>query len=317
MATVKPTTGNTPTQAKTSGASTQKTTAGTTKGVAQAKRPPPFKIKTPSTRKRHLKMLIYGNYGTGKTTLAGSANKVASMQDVLLVDAESGDLSLEGMEGVDTVRVMDYKTVARVQEFLKRHCTLRDTPNADGSIGDIDGLRKLEALLRDCDPAEIEEPRQYHTVIIDSLTEVESHCMYQLLGISDTTRLDEEVQSAEWSEYKKNHSMIGRLVRSFRDLPMHVIMTCAQQYTQDENKRQMFTPAMTGKLAAQVQGFMDVVGYLVVGNAEEGQQPPRRLYVQPSGNKRYDAKNRFATFKGSYFDNPTIESILTEVGLLK
>lgn len=313
MATVKPTS----TTAAKAEASTQKTSAGGTKPIAQAKRPAPFRIETPSTRKRHLKMLIYGNYGTGKTTLAGSSNQVESMRDVLLIDAESGDLSLDGMDGVDTVRVMDYKTVARVQEFLKRHCALRDKQNADGSIGDIEGMRQLEAMLRGCDLEDIETPRHYNTVIIDSLTEVESHCMYQLLGISDTTRLDEEVQSAEWSEYKKNHSMIGRLVRSFRDLPMHVIMTCAQQYVQDENKRQLFTPALTGKLAAQVQGFMDVVGYLVVGNAEEGQAAPRRLYVQPSGNKRYDAKNRFAAFKGSYFDNPTIESILTEVGLLK
>lgn len=308
MAAVKSTTPNAAPKAG-SAASTQKTTAGTTKQVNEAKKLPPFRIETPSTRKRHLKILIYGNYGTGKTTLAGTAQLVPSMRDVLLIDAESGDLSLDGMDGIDTVRVTDYKTIARVQEFLKRHCILRDK-------GDIEGLRELEARLRGCDPSDIETPRQYNTAIIDSLTEVESHCMYQLLGINDTTRLDEEVQSAEWAEYKKNHSMIGRLVRSFRDLPMHVIMTAAQQYTQDEAKRQLFTPAMTGKLASQVQGFMDVVGYLVVGEAEEGGTPPRRLYVQPSGKRRYDAKNRFAAFKGSYFDNPTMESILSEVGLL-
>jgi hypothetical protein len=306
----------TPQQKAVAETSTQKTTAGGDKPITQARRAPPFRIETPSTRKRHLKMLIYGNYGTGKTTLVGTSNSVPSMRDVILIDAESGDLSLDGMEGIDTVRVKDYKTVARVNEFLKAHCTHRDIQNADGSVGNIDKLRELEAMLRGCDVSDIETPRQYHTVLLDSLTEIESQCMYQLLGISDVTKLDEEVQSAEWAEYKKNHAMIQRLVRSFRDLPMHVLITCAQQYTQDENKRQLYTPALTGKLASQVQGFMDVVGYLVVGSADDNGVMPRRLYVQPSAKGKYDAKNRFSAFKGNHFDDPSMLSILTEVGLL-
>ena len=81
---------------------------------------------------------------------------------------------------------------------------------------------------------------------------------------------------------------------------------------------------MTGKLSSQVQGFMDMVGYLVakpVGAQAEGEDAEsggdkkmaRRLYVQPIGN--FAAKCRFSSFKGTYFDNPTMETIIKAIKL--
>ena len=215
---------------------------------------------------------------------------------------------------IDRIRVTNYFTLGRVQEFLKLHCRLREE-------GDDDKLREIEAKLRGIDPEDIETPRRYKTVILDSLTEAEVFCMYQLLGINDTTKIDDEVASAEWAEYKKQHSMVARLVRAYRDLPMNVLMTCARSYTQDEQKRFNYSPQMTGKLASQVQGFVDMVGYLTSGAvaAVEGGETNektigRRMYVQPVG--RFAAKNRFSMFKGTYFDNPTMETIFRSVGLL-
>lgn len=231
------------------------------------------------------------------------------MRDVLMIDAEAGDLTLAttddkasilACEHTDVVRVSTFKELARVHEYLKLHCKLRDD-------GNLEELKKLEQrLFKDFNPDS--PPRQYRTVIIDSLTEVETFSMYQLLGISDLTRLDEETQSPEWGEYKKNNTQILRLVRSFRDLPMNIIMTAAATYTQDEFKRFVYQPSLTGKLSKQVQGFMDIVGFLVV--VEDNN---RRMFVQPSA--KYDAKNRLSRFKGTHFDNPTVLSILQAVGL--
>ena len=82
----------------------------------------------------------------------------------------------------------------------------------------------------------------------------------------------------------------------------------------DESKKFKYTPDMTGQLAKKVQGFMDMVGYYVTGKA--GDETIRRLYVVPSGTGRYDAKHRYQAFKGEYFENPTIGSILEETGLM-
>jgi len=236
------------------------------------------------------------------------------MNDVLLIDAESGDLTLEDAKGkaafkfgdIDSIQITNYKQLARVQEYLRVHCTLRDE-------GGAEAMKKLADKESELKGIKIKKPKLYRTVIIDSLTEVETYCMYQLLGIGGDTKLDEEVATPEWTEYKRNHSMVQRMVRSFRDLPMHIIMTCAQQYSQDEQKRFNYTPALTGKLASQIQGFMDMVGYLQMGTVKEDGTMPRRLHVQPTG--RFAAKCRFSSFKGSYFDDPTIESILEAIDL--
>ena len=275
-------------------------------GVRTAVRPAAFRVDTTQRRERYLKLLIYGNYGVGKTTLAGTATEVESMRDVLIINAEAGDLSLAEFEGLDEITVQDFRTLGRINEFLKQHCKARDDE-------DIQRLKELEAAVRGIEIDDIDEPRQYRTVIIDSLTELEAYCFNQLLGITDTTRLDEDPQSAEWTEYKKNHTMMQRVVRAFRDLPMHVIFTASEQFQQDEHKRYKFSPDLTGKLSKKIQGFMDMVGYLAIG--KEGDKTIRRLYVSPSPTGKYDAKHRYAAFKGEYFTEPSIKSILFETKL--
>jgi len=223
-----------------------------------------------------------------------------------MISAESGDLSVAHMENLDVISVQDFRTLGQIHEYLRQHCKARDD-------SDEDRLKALQAAVTGMEPDEIEEPRRYRTVIIDSLSELEAYCFNQLLGITDSTRLDEETQSAEWSEYKKNHTMILRVVRAFRDLPMHVIFTAAEQFNQDETKKYKYSPDLTGKLSKKVQGFMDMVGYYVAGKA--GEETLRRLYVSPSGTGKYDAKHRYQAFKADHFDNPTIAKILKETGL--
>jgi len=295
------------------------TTPAAKKAVVQPQRAPSFRIETAHTKARYMKGLIYGEYGTGKTRFLSTSIGVQDMRDVLMIDAEAGDMTLMddtsefAFDKIDTVLVQNYKQVAAVQEFLKSHCRLRES----GMTDDLDKLIALEARFRGIDPKDVEKPRKYRTVILDSLSEIESMCMYQLLGISAVTRLDEEVASAEWAEYKKQNAMVQRLIRGFRDLPMHVLITCASKYAQDDQKKMLYGPALTGQLSRQVQGFMDVVGYLVIGQAENENDPlPRRLYVQPVKGQRFNAKCRFSSFKGSYFDNPTMGTILETVGLI-
>jgi len=259
------------------------------------------------------------------------------MRDVIIISAESGDMVLEAdpenpltqyFGQIDVIKTTDYKTIGRIYEFLKLHCFLRDAymagnapmrvpvPGKEGQYMERTPEERLIALQGMLMPhaRDPKRLRLYRTVGLDSLTETEVYCMNQLLGVNDATKLDEEVQGAEWGEFKKQHGMVQRLVRNFRDLPMHVLFTCSRAYIQNENKQQIYSPMMTGKLASQVQGFVDMVGYLVIGaSQEEGKAPPRRMYVV--GQPRFAAKHRFARFKGTHFDNPNIPGILRAVGL--
>ena len=67
------------------------------------------------------------------------------------------------------------------------------------------------------------------------------------------------------------------------------------------------------ELSKKIQGFMDMVGYLAIG--QEGEKISRRLYVSPSPKGKYDAKHRYQAFKGEFFQEPTIKSILFETKL--
>ncbi len=279
-----------------------------------AVRAPLFKIESVQQKDRYLKFMVYGNYGSGKTLLAATSAMVEQMKDVIIISAESGDMTLKNDEfdDIDTIKCTNFKQVSAIVDFLRNHCTAREA-------GDIAKLQQLELMYRG---ETSDNPKQYKTVIVDSVTEVESYSLYHLLGITERTSIIEDVASAEFKEYKQNNIAMKRLLRSFRDLPMHVMFICSEQYVQDENKRKTYSPALTGKLSSQIQGFMDLVGWITVLEKQKDGTQPRRLHIQPDPRGRYDAKNRFPGYKETYIDIPDIDAgppgmevILRAVGL--
>jgi len=307
--------------------------------------PAPFRITPIASSHKYLKMVVYGPFGVGKTSLVASAVDVDGMGDVIMVNAEAGTMSIDHAEHIvnrnfiDQVRCQDFKTVALVQEFLKNHCIARDNR-------DIQALKVLQfrtfghpmdVIDPDYDDLDVWEPiatsdikegdftstdedgnlvkltksrlRRFRTALVDSLTEIDTFSMYQLLGIKTDMKLDEDMDVAEWAEFRKNNQLMQLLVRAYRDLPMNVLLVLGNQYTQDELKRFHWSPTITGKLSTQVQGFVDLVGFLQNGKPEkEGGPIPRKLWIQPVG--QFDAKSRIASFKDAAIMNPTMNKIM-------
>jgi hypothetical protein len=262
---------------------------------------PAFQIKFPEEERKFIKFLLYGEFGTGKTTLAGTAQDVVGMQNVLNIDAEGGNKVLANRGDIPSITIRDYNKLSDVYEYLRAHCLFRDTNN-------IEMLKNSEAYFRGVDPKSIKKPRIYNTVIIDSLSEVARYCMYKLMGVDiERTKLDQIPLRPEYAEWNSRQEMMLLLVRKFRDLPMHVIFVCSRQWDKDEMNRMFYNPNIQGKLANDIQGFMDHVGYYTMGTDGETKETHRYLMLNPG--ITYQAKNRFPNFKETYIIDPIFQDI--------
>lgn len=259
-----------------------------------------FRVESFDVSTHWLKILLYGEYGVGKTYLAGTSSDVPHMKDVLYVDAEAGGLTLRNFrDRVDRIRITNYQQLARVQEYLRLHCRARDD-------GNLEQLRSLQSKVMGESLYQPDRVRQYRTVILDSLSELQKFCMYLLTGIQiGQIPLDVPPGTPEWKEWGQSAEMVRLLVRTFRDLPMHVIFVASEMIAEDDRKQHHRRPNLPGKLSGEVQGFLDVVGWYASVPGEEGKMS-RRLYLQPG--RTFQAKNRFGV-QIPYLDNPTMPSL--------
>lgn len=190
-------------------------------------------MKITSTRSDNnapLKVLIFGDSGAGKTTLAGTLPG-----KTLIISAEAGLLSLAG-KSIDVVDlsqddegavIPQEKRIARLVEVYK----FLQTPEAR---------------------------KKYEHIFIDSLTEINQNLIAQL-NQEFPDRKDALVM------YGENAKRMRGLVRSFRDLPMYsVYFTALSEIDKDENGMRFLGPQLVGKMSAQVNAFFDEVFYLHV-----------------------------------------------------
>lgn len=181
-------------------------------------------------------ILVYGDSGTGKTTLAGSADDVPNMRPVLFIDIEGGTESLRhSYPAVETVRITTWKEMQDVYNELH-----------EGRHG-------------------------YQTVVLDSLTEIQKFNMYNIMHDLAQKRPDLDSDVPGMREWGKNLEQIRRMVRGFRDLEMHTIFTALARTDKDDKTGVRTTkPSLSGKMADEVAAFLDVVVYYYVKQIGDG-----------------------------------------------
>ena len=182
----------------------------------------PFEIRRPDLA-RYAKILVFGPWGSGKTTLIGSAVEDERTAPMLLLNFEGGESSLAGL-GVDVVDIDSWEKYNDVLAYLR-----------SGT-------------------------HHYKSVGLDSITETHVFALFKLLDDDADNR--ENTDLIQVGDYGIASVQLRRLIRDFRDLKMHVFMTALSKIDTDPREGQITTLALSGKLAGEIPGIVDAVLYI-------------------------------------------------------
>lgn len=175
-----------------------------------------------------INLLVYGDPGVGKTVLAGSAAEVEEMAPVVFLDIEGGTFSLrDRFPDASVVRVGSWSDMQKVYDELYRM------------------------------------KHGFKTVVLDSLTEIQKFSMYNIMQGVIKENPDRDPDIPAMRDWGKNIEQIRRLVRGFRDLPMHTVFTALVKADKDgKTGVTKLQPYLSGKLSGEIAGFLDIVGYM-------------------------------------------------------
>jgi len=283
-----------------------------------------LKIGNPKTFEK-AKILFYGRPGTGKTVLVGSADAYTDTSKMLFLSVESGESVLKKhYPNVKVVSIGDYKDFNEAYLFIRNHAQLleiyRNTDSDEEQKKIAQALHDLEYNTFGDNPA---EPTIYKSVGIDTLTEVQQYSMSFVKGEDLKSKSLLDISTNKISDWNHNNESMNNLIRMFRNLPIHVIMASHVKEVQNkENGEISMIPMLSGKLASNLAGFFDIVGYMDTFNLDEQVRLVENgvldevkefcnvAYFSPNQVK-CDGKSRYPL--SSYMILPTIEKIVEEI----
>lgn len=248
---------------------------------------------TPEIFTNKMNILIYGEPGSGKTHLAGTAQDVLTMADVHVFNIDGGIMTLASRGDI--------------------HAT---------DIHSVDELEQEFHRIINGDP----KYANTKTVVIDNITELQTLTLEGITSAEYANRKKKDRNYSVDDVYLEDYGVAGkrlaRVLRGFRDLPMHVIYIAHKKdkMRKGTNTLEESKPNMTDKLCTAIMGYMDFVWYLYtadeqMGNEEQGYwtETHRYLLTQPINN--YAAKTRGAEFAqriGSVIKDPNMVEIMSE-----
>lgn len=250
--------------------------------------PKEFEILSSDADWSHMQLMLYGQPGIGKTWLAGTTIDVPEMRPVLLLANDEGYKTVQGkkqFKGINIIRIHTFTAYNKIYEMLSSN------------------------------------RRKWKTVVIDNLGSV--HNMAMLLEMEKVVKKDptREENVPSMREYGIVRAQVHKLVKFFMELNYNLIITAHAELDRDDVEGLIrIRPAVAGKLAYEIPGEMNVVGYLTTQTertrkgGETKKVIKRVAYFQP--HQKIDAKDESDNL-GILMENPTMLKIAKAVGLTK
>lgn len=248
---------------------------------------------TPEIFTDKMNIMVYGDPGAGKTHFAGTAQDVPSMADVHVFNIDGGIMTLASRGDI--------------------HAT---------NIRSVDDLEQELFKIANKDP----KYATTKTVVIDNVTELLTLTLEGITIREYSNRVKKNksysIDDVYLEDYGVSGKKLARILRGFRDLPIHVIYIAHRKdkMRAGTNVLEESKPNLTDKLCTAVMGYMDFVWYLytadeTVGDEQTGYytETHRYLLTQPMNN--FAAKTRgsdFAKRIGSIIKDPNMVDIMRE-----
>lgn len=213
-------------------------------------------LNTSTVGTTKIKALVYGAPGSGKTSLAGS---MARRHKVLGISAESGLLSLQNIrDEKGNVIPIDYVNITKFEDMEEAFKFLHH--------GKGKGV--------------------YEACFIDSLTEVQKVCKDHIMEQAKK----EQMEMRDWGTLAMK---IERMVRSFRDLPIHVLVTALEETEIDKASGEMrVLPSLQGSVQKQLPAYFDEVFFAYAKEVGEGEDRRIRHHLLTRNSGKYIGKDR-------------------------
>lgn len=185
------------------------------------------------------KILIYGEPGAGKSFLAGQAQDVPEMADVLLLDCDGGSSTLLSRGDI---------SAASTRTADDAEAVLWMVANKDPAVASV------------------------RTVVLDGLSELSRRFLADL-AVSEAQKNGKRDQDAnELRDYMKTKNRMLRILRLARDIPTNLVITtwASKTYPLKPGTQQqdtsleptIITPDVSNSIRTTLMGLVDDVFYL-------------------------------------------------------
>lgn len=215
------------------------------------------------------KMLLYAQFGTGKTVFCATAPK-----PLIIAVEPTGTLSLlNHPELKEKCKVMQFKSVVQLELLLDKM------------------LEKPEAF-EFCE-----------TVVIDSFSELQKFDLDDVVAKAARMDASRNKYLPIGPDYNVNTEHMRQIAGKLERINKHVIVTCHVKEEKDENSgRVLVRPNLTPKLAGTLAGKFDVVAYMAMTGS--GDEVTRTLQCHPTATVM--AKTRIGGLPPTV-ENPTFD----------
>jgi hypothetical protein len=247
-----------------------------------------------------LSLLVHANSKAGKSTLTSTAP-----QPILVIDAEGSwnFIRRRGVSGTP-LRVVSWNPML---ESPPRHNATPDSP-----LGDFDVIRVVVRewqLLRKTYDRLMQEPHDFVSVVLDSISEIQRRCKANIAGTA-------QMQMQQWGELL---TQMDSLIRGYRDLnlmpgPVKCVIFVAETRLSNNKWR----PYMQGQIDVSLPYWVDICGYLYVEDEPDpssaiagGTRKVRKLLVGP--HPQYESGERVQGALPDIIREPNIAEMMCTI----